>query len=226
MEILFADEALVAINKPAGLSVSPDGWQIDSTYLIKLMEAEYGRIWTVHRLDKQTSGVLVFARTADAHRALSLQFEHRQARKLYHALANGQPQWEERISRQPLRSNVGHKHRAVIDQGRGKPSTTAFRVLERFLAHVLLEASPLTGRTHQVRVHASALHLPLLGDSLYGAPATQVIARPALHSLSLSLVHPKTLLPVTFAAPYPADFEAALASLRTGRGTSATIARG
>jgi RluA family pseudouridine synthase len=214
MDVLHQDASLLVLNKPSGLPVLPDGWDQAAPYLLALAQAEYGHLWVVHRLDKVTSGVLVFARTADAHRLLSLQFERHEAQKTYHGIANGQPAWDEKTARQRLTANVGHKHRTQIDGRHGKPSTTAFTVVERLGTHALLLAQPLTGRTHQVRAHASALGHPLLGDSLYGAPPTPLIERPALHALSLTLIHPETGLPATFAAAYPADFEQALAALR------------
>ncbi len=217
MEILHVDANLVVINKPAGLSVLADGWETDSVHVTRLLEAEYGRVWVVHRLDKGTSGVLALARTEETHRTLSRQFEKHEPIKIYHAIACGSPAWEERTTKNPLRVNVGHKHRTAIDQSRGKPSATTFLVLERLREHTLLEARPLTGRTHQVRAHAAGLHLPLLGDVLYGAPLTEVIARPALHALSLTFMDPQSGLPLTFSAPHPVDFEEALAALRGAR---------
>jgi RluA family pseudouridine synthase len=214
MDIIHADASIIVINKPSGLSVLGDGWEAGSINLMELLEVDFGRTWMVHRLDKGTSGVLVVARTEAAHRELSIQFERHDAAKVYHAIACGDPNWDERTTRNPLRLNVGHKHRTAIDQGRGKPSTTIFRVLERFPSHILLEARPLTGRTHQVRAHSAALNLPLLGDVLYGAPPTDLIGRPALHALELDFVHPESGVRVKFAAPRPADFESALALVR------------
>jgi len=214
MEVLHLDASLLVLNKPAGLPVLADGWDPDSPYLLAQAEDEYGQLWVIHRLDKVTSGVLVFARTAGAHRILGRQFEDRAVQKLYHAIVNGRPGWDEKTTKHPLRANVGHKHRTMIDPRNGKPSATQFKVLERFNAHALLEAQPLTGRTHQVRVHALALGFPLLADSLYGAPSTRIIERPALHALSLTFTHPETGLPAAFSAGYPEDFERALRSLR------------
>lgn len=214
VEIIHIDASIIVIDKPAGLSVLADGWEADSIHVMRLLEAEFGRIWIVHRLDKGTSGALVVARTEAVHRALSRQFEMHEVSKVYHAIVCGLPSWTDRTTRNPLRLNVGHKHRTVIDQSRGKPSTTTFHVVERLRDHTLLEAHPLTGRTHQVRAHASALHLPLLGDVLYGAPPTSIIGRPALHAFVLSITHPESELSMTFTAPHPADFDAALASLR------------
>lgn len=218
MDILHIDDALLVINKPAGLPVLPDGWEPEAPYLMKLLEAEYGHLWIVHRLDKVTSGVMIVARTKEAHRSLSMQLERHEARKVYHTIVNGRPGWEEHTANQSLRTNVGHKHRTAIDVRYGKRSSTWFHVLERFRAHALLEAHPLTGRTHQVRVHAEALNCPLLGDLLYSAPATDIIDRPALHALSLSFTSPESGQPVTFTAPYPEDFERALRVLRGKRG--------
>ena len=214
VNILHIDEELLVVDKPAGLPVLPDGWQAGSEYLVRLLEAQYGRIWVVHRLDKVTSGVMVVARTPDAHRSLSMQFEQRGARKVYHAIVSGVPEWTEHTASQRLRSNVGHKHRTAVDPRHGKRSTTVFRVVELFRSHTLVEASPLTGRTHQVRAHAAAMRCPLLGDVLYGASATEIITRPALHALSLSFTHPQSGQRVTYSAPYPDDFVRALQALR------------
>ena len=214
--VLYEDTDILIINKPAGLPVLPDGWEKDAPYLVQLLNQEYGRLWIVHRLDKITSGVMVFARTAEAHRSLNIQFEQHGAGKVYHAIVNGQPGWDEHTCRHPLRVDVGHSHRTVVDNRNGKPSETAFRVLERFPGFTLLEAVPGTGRTHQIRVHAYAIEIPLLGDSLYSAPATDLIARPALHALSLTFTHPATGGGVAFTASYPEDFQSALEKIRAG----------
>jgi RluA family pseudouridine synthase len=185
-----------------------------------MLEEEYGRLWIVHRLDKITSGVMVFGRDAETHRALNIQFENHQAEKIYHAIVEGNPKWDEKIARHPLRANVGHKHRTRVDDKNGKPSETRFRILKRFRAHpeqgrgdtALVEAKPMTGRTHQIRVHAYALRHPLLGDALYGAEETEIIARPALHAYSLTIeVNGER---ITFKASYPDDFRAALERLK------------
>ncbi len=214
MDILFQDNSIIVLNKPAGLPVQPDGWEKDAPYLLKELEGQFGKMWVVHRLDKVTSGVMVLARKAEAHRSLNLQFEHRQVHKVYHAIVHGLPPWDEHTARHPLRVNVGHTHRTAVDHGKGKPSETRFHILERFSDHCLLEAIPATGRTHQIRVHAYALGFPLLGDSLYSAPPTDLIARPALHAQSLQFTHPESNETLSFSVPYPPDFEKALETLR------------
>ena len=214
MHILFADEHILIVNKPADLSVLPDGWEKDTPYLVRLLEEKYEKIWVVHRIDKITSGVIVFALTAEAHRSLNIQFEKHEVEKVYHALVNGIPKWEEKITKFPLRANVGHRHRTVVDDRRGVRSETRFKLLERYQDAALVEASPMTGRTHQIRVHAYALGYPLLGDILYNAPETDLIARPALHAHSLTFTHPETGKRATFQADYPSDFMNAVRLLR------------
>lgn len=227
MDIIYKDEHILIINKPAGLSVLPEGWEPDAPYLVKSLEEEYEKIWVVHRLDKFTSGVLVFALNAEAHRALNIQFEKHETEKVYRAITVGAPPWKERITKFPLRVNVGHKHRTMVDNKKGVRAETKFKVLnwnssitdELFLADdaegmALVEARPMTGRTHQIRVHAYALGYPLLGDTLYSSPETDIIARPALHAYSLSFNHPVSNERVSFTAPYPTDFKKALERLK------------
>lgn len=213
MNILFQDAHILIIDKPANLSVLPDGWVKDAQYLVKALEEEFGKIFIVHRLDKVTSGVMVFALDVETHRALNIQFENHEVEKIYHAIVEGNPKWDEKTTRHPLRVNVGHKHRTMVDDRYGKPSETRFKTLKRYPTAALVEATPRTGRTHQVRVHAYALGHPLVGDILYGAQKTEVIARPALHALSLTFTHPITRERLTFNAEYPQDFATALKHL-------------
>ncbi len=210
MDIIFQDKAVIVLAKPAGIPVLPDGWEKESPYLVKMLEEQFGKVWIVHRLDKVTSGVMVFARGAESHRALNVQFENHQVEKVYHAIMEGNPKWDEKVTKHPLRVNVGHKHRTVVDDRNGKPSETRFKILRRGQAHSWVEAKPMTGRTHQVRVHAYALGHPLAGDLLYGASETKIIARPALHAYSLTFTHPATNERVTFTAEHPQDFATAL----------------
>jgi 23S rRNA-/tRNA-specific pseudouridylate synthase len=167
---------------------------------------------------------LVFALNAEAHRSLNIQFEKHEIEKVYRAITVGAPPWKERITKFPLRVNVGHKHRTMVDNKNGMRSETKFKVLnwvqispELAEGTALVEARPMTGRTHQIRVHAYALGYPLLGDILYSAPETDIISRPALHAYSLLFNHPVSNERVAFIAPYPEDFQTALNALDLGR---------
>src|SRR5512136_1995664 len=116
--ILYIDDVLLVINKPAGLPSLPDGYDPAAPHVRSLLEPYFGRIWIVHRLDRGTSGVLLLARSAEAHRALNTQFDQRQVRKTYHALIVGSPDWEVKTVDLPLRADVGHKHRTAVDPAR------------------------------------------------------------------------------------------------------------
>jgi len=213
MKIIYEDQHLIVVDKPAGLSVLPDGWEKDSDYLVKRLEEQYGKIFIVHRLDKITSGVMVFARDAETHRALNIQFENHDAQKTYHAILEGNPKWDEKVAKHPLRADVGKKHRTAVDDKNGKPSETRFRVIKRNQESALVEAKPMTGRTHQIRVHAYALGHPLVEDVLYGARDRYGFERPMLHAQTLSFIHPATNERVKFSAPHPDDFDDALRNL-------------
>jgi tRNA pseudouridine32 synthase / 23S rRNA pseudouridine746 synthase len=213
--VLWVDEAFIAVNKPSGLRTLPDGYNPDTPHLKSLLEPNYGKVWIVHRLDKETSGVIVLARTAEAHRSLNTQFEQHTAHKVYHALVRGTPEWEEKSIDFPLRANGDRRHRTVADAQRGKPALTRLRVIERFNAFALVEARPETGRTHQIRCHLAALGYPLAGDRLYGGEEpVPPLESFALHASSLSLKHPVSGKTLLLEAPYPNDYQIALERLR------------
>ncbi|MCS7010499.1 MAG: RluA family pseudouridine synthase [Anaerolineales bacterium] len=206
MEILYLDPSWLVVNKPAGMASVPGGGEIPGSSLYEQLQMVYGKLWIVHRLDKDTTGVILFARNAVTHRGLSLLFEKRAVNKIYHAFLNGLPPWTETTANYSLRAKVGHKRRTAVDQQRGQPAVTHFRILKCFSSYVLVEAIPETGRTHQIRAHAAALGFPIVGDRLYGAPAGQdfSLSRPALHAYSLSFQWEGRTY--TFTAPYPQDF--------------------
>ncbi len=215
LSILFIDEHLLAVNKPAGLPTLPDGYDKSAPCLLNLLKQQYDRVWVVHRLDKETSGVIVFARSAGVHRTLNLAFDSREVHKVSHAITIGVPPWKEDTIDLPLRPDGDRRHRTVIDRARGKPAITHLRVIERFTQHALIEARPETGRTHQIRAHLAALDLPLAGDVLYGGKgAVALIARVALHAYVIELEHPITHEPLHITAPYPLDLAQALRQLR------------
>ena len=236
LPVLFEDESMLAVNKPAGLLSLPDGYIPDAPDLLTVLQPSFGDLWIVHRLDRETSGVVVLARNEKAHAALNGQFETRQVSKVYHALVSGNPIWTERSISAPLRVDADRYHRTLIDQDEGKPAETSFKVLERFgrqsKRYTLVEAHPLTGRTHQIRVHLAALGVPVAVDALYGTktpimlsdikrgyrgdPETErpLLDRLGLHACQLTVQHPVTGEPITFEAPYSRDIAATLNQLR------------
>lgn len=217
--ILYQDDALLVVNKPAGLPTLPDGYHPDAPHLVGVLKQVYAPLWVVHRLDKETSGVIVFACSAVAHRRLNAQFEQRETSKAYHALVVGNPDWQRLAVNLPLRVDGDRRHRTIIDAQRGKPAMTGLQVLERFAGCALVEAIPHTGRTHQIRAHLAAQGCPILGDELYGAKLDSQpvsIERVALHAWSLEFVHPTNGKHQRFEAPYPDDFAAALKQARGG----------
>jgi tRNA pseudouridine32 synthase/23S rRNA pseudouridine746 synthase len=230
--VIWLDEAFLVVNKPAGLPTLPDGYDPDAPYLGGILRSVYDPLWIVHRLDRDTSGILILARTPESHRALNTQFSKRQVTKVYHALVGGNPVWDEKTVRLPLRPDGDRKHRTVIDLRQGKPSVTHFRVLERYGTYALIEATPKTGRPHQIRAHLAAQGCPIAADGLYGdgkgiflselkpgyrkgrQAEAPLLGRLGLHACSLLLAHPVSGEKLRFEAPYPKDFAATMKQLR------------
>lgn len=196
--ILYADEDLLAVDKPAGLPMHAN---LDESrpHLVGLLGEPYLGIH--QRLDRDTSGVVVFARSLRANAGLARQFEQRLVRKSYHALAVRRPCPKEWRESRPLGDPA--RKGGPVTVGRGKPAETLFRVLRTLPAALLIEARPLTGRKHQIRAHLAAAGLPLLGDPLYGGPPGP---RALLHACRLELAHPVTGEPLVLESPYPEDF--------------------
>ena len=220
MSLLFEDSTLLAINKPAGLRSIVDGYDASLPSVRALLSNRYGPVWIIHRLDKDTSGVLLLARNTEAHRQMSIQFENRQVHKIYHAVVRGIPPWRGMTSREALRVNGDRKHRTIIDPVHGRAAKTDFAVLEQFEDCAWIEARPRTGYTHQIRAHLSALGYPILSDDLYGIRGTSLtgpderISRLALHAVSIEFSHPQTGRVISIEAPYPADFANLLMALK------------
>ena len=232
-DILFEDDDLLAVAKPAGLPMHPtaDPGRPDLVTLVQQWlagerEATEGTaeapstppyVGVHHRLDHGTSGVVVFAKRREANAVLAKQFEGRAAKKVYLALAVRPPgplppRWEER--RALVATGRGTAERmTVVEEGsaRGEPAVTAFLVRERLPGVTLVEARPETGRKHQVRAHLAASGMPILGDTRYGGPdhvRGQHVTRPMLHAWRLQIIHPGSGAPLRLECPPPDDFVA------------------
>jgi len=214
--ILYEDDDILAVSKPEALAAIPERHGPGGS-LYEALCAERGeRLYIVHRIDKETSGLIVFARSAEAHRRLNRQFETREVEKTYLALVHGVITEDAISVDAPLRQFGSG--RVAVDPARGKPSATEFRVLDRFGSHTLVEARPRTGRRHQIRVHLYHLGHPIAGDPLYGGEATRRgFARMMLHAWRLELTLPSGRL-LAIEAPIPESFEAALDTLRRASG--------
>ena len=224
LDVLYEDECLLAINKPAGLVVHPAPGHWQGTLVSALLHRwrtpppglDPARLGIVHRLDKDTSGVLLIAKTAAALAELGRQFHDREIDKQYLALVWGVPRRSRGTIDEPIGRHPVHRQRMAV-RPRGRTAVTRYEVLEAWNDIALVRAHPETGRTHQIRVHMAALGHPLVADRLYarGRGSRDLgIARQALHAEAISFRHPATGAPMRIAAPLAPDFAAALAVLR------------
>jgi tRNA pseudouridine32 synthase / 23S rRNA pseudouridine746 synthase len=189
--ILHADETLVVIDKPSGLLAVPGRGEDRRGSAWLQVQALYGDARVVHRLDMSTSGLMAFGRGAAAQRALSMAFERRAVDKRYVAIVAGTVEAEEGEIDLPLLVDWPNRPRQHVDHAHGKPSLTRWRVLERMAQRTRLELEPVTGRSHQLRVHLLAIGHPIVGDALYApAPVRDAAPRLLLHACRLTLPHP------------------------------------
>jgi len=231
LDVLFEDETLIVLNKPPGMVVHPAAGNQEHTLVNALLHHCAGQLsgiggvarpGIVHRLDKDTSGCLVAAKTDETHVALSAQFATRKVEKVYQAIACGEMQRDEGQIRAAIARHPSHRKRMAVDDEAGRPALTGYRVVERLRGATLVAAALHTGRTHQIRVHFQFLGFPLVGDTTYGdrqnmrlAELTNyTAARQMLHAHRLSFIHPRTAKRLAFEAPLPADFLDALSALR------------
>lgn len=204
LNIVFKDEHLLVLNKPSGLLTVP-GKALEHKDSLELrVQRVYPTARIVHRLDMATSGLLLMALNKDTHRQLSKQFELRQTRKTYIARVYGAVSGERGSVDLPLICDWPNRPKQMVCQQRGKPSLTHWRVLERNDSFTRMELTPVTGRSHQLRVHMLSLGHPILGDRLYAhADALKMAQRLQLHAQTLGFTHPVTELPLELSAPVP-----------------------
>jgi RluA family pseudouridine synthase len=232
-DIIFQDDHILVVQKPSGLLTIPDRHESSKPSVYGFLNQTFGKVFIVHRLDRETSGILVFAKNEEAHRHLSIQFEKHETQKIYLALLDGVLHQDSGEIDKPIAEHSAIAGKMVIAK-RGKESLTLFKVVERFKHFTLVEADIRTGRTHQIRVHFQSMGYPLAVDALYGRReaifgqdikpkfkvgkftenAVPLMARTTLHAFRLSFKHPLSMEWLSFESDLPKDMRALLNQLR------------
>ncbi|GAC1474279.1 MAG: RluA family pseudouridine synthase [Isosphaeraceae bacterium] len=243
LEVLYEDEAFTVVNKPAGMVTHPAKGHWSGT-LVNALQFHFDRLSSVggenrpgivHRLDRNTTGLLLVAKDDIAHRKLAAQFEQRTIHKEYRAIVSGVPERDSDYIERPIGFHPTNREKMAIrtPEDGGKAAVTFYQVLERFRGYALVRCAPQTGRTHQLRVHLAHIGHPIVADRAYsgrsqltlgdllgpeaGEAGTILLDRQALHASTLSLTHPLSGIPLSFNAPLPLDMERTLAALREHR---------
>lgn len=233
VEVIFDDDDLVIVNKPTNFLSIPDRYDETKPSALAFLNQQYGKVFTVHRLDRETSGIIVFAKNELAHKKISQQFQERIVKKLYYVLVDGIPN--------PLKGHINMsiaphpaKPGKMMVSNKGKESITYYNVVEQFQRFSLIEADIKTGRTHQIRVHFEAIGHPLAIDKLYGSrdafflseikkkrfrlgkgqEERPLMSRTSLHAHEIYLEHPTTQKQLNLKAPLPKDLAAVIKQLR------------
>jgi len=224
LDIIFENDDLLVVNKPAGMVVHPAAGHSSGTLVHAVLGHEPDiegiggeeRPGVVHRLDKETSGLIVLAKNERAHRWLQDQFRLRTVQKTYLALVDGKPPTPTGRVEAPIGRDPSHRKKmAILHAGKGREAVSEYHTLESFKEHTLLEFHPLTGRTHQIRLHCAFLGCPIVGDSIYGKRNfTLNINRHFLHAAKLSIVLPNETVPRLFEAELPDELKRALEEVK------------
>ncbi len=225
LDILFENDDVMVINKPAGMVVHPSAGHESGTLVHAAlahapeMEGIGGELrpGIVHRLDKDTSGIILLAKNDAAMRWLQAKFKDRDVEKTYLALVDGAPPTPKGRIEAPIGRDPSHRKKmAIVSPEKGRDAISEYRTVESFEKHTLLEVDIHTGRTHQIRLHCAFIGSPIAGDTLYGHRKQRVkVPRQFLHSARLTITLPKEKKPRTFEAPLPDELEAVLAELRS-----------
>ena len=230
--ILYEDDSLIVVEKPSGILSIPDRFDATKPNLLAILQERVGPIWVVHRLDRETSGIICFAKNEAAHRHLSIQFTERRVDKIYLALVEGRPSPPNGSIEKPIGPHPNIPGKMTISRT-GKYSLTFYETCDTFRAFSLIEANIKTGRTHQVRVHLSSIGHPLAVDPMYGKREAiylseiklrhfrigkneeerPIMNRLTLHALRLGLEHPETGARLAVESPLPKDFGALIKQL-------------
>lgn len=233
LEVIHNDDDLLVLNKPAGVLSIKDRYNADLENLHTEAQKKYGKLWIVHRIDRETSGLICFAKNENAHKFLSKKFEDRSIHKIYLALVEGTLKNQEGEIDLPIAENQQKRGTYKIDYREGKTALSFYEVVEQFRHFSLLAVQIFTGRTHQIRVHCKAIGHPLAIDELYGKrkvfllsevkkkykvgkweDESPVMSRLSLHAYNLIIEQPTTHQTLYLTAPLPNDFEVLLKQLR------------
>lgn len=229
IELIYQDSSILVINKAAGVISIADGYSKNIPHLRTILEPEFGRLWVVHRLDKETSGVMILARTAEAHRDICQQFSTHTVKKEYSALVYGSFP-KNLVVNFPLLVNGDRRHRTIVNEVRGKPARTEFLLQKSFPTNsALISAVPHTGYSHQIRAHLLNASFPILGDPLYANQESKSystlhgIHRVALHASQITFLHPESHEQVNFKSDFPDDFLEMISNCEKLNGYQITI---
>jgi 23S rRNA pseudouridine1911/1915/1917 synthase len=223
LDIVYEDEHMIVVDKPAGMPVHPGPGHSGHTLVNALLAhcpdlpgiGGVQRPGIVHRLDKDTSGLIVAAKDERAHHGLTRQLAERRMHKTYLALVDGRLQPDEALIDAPIGRDPNNRKRMLVNGAAAREAQTSYRVRQRFPGYTYAEVSPITGRTHQIRVHLASLGHPVVGDAVYGRP-TKLVGRQFLHAWRLEMRHPVDGVEMGFEAPLAEDLAAALHQLAQG----------